>query len=85
MEAVTVLKKLNSRLSPDDDSLGAFQKHFNRYLDYLLEDLPDDTEIVEVSVQFLKENQDSQLAEVVGWVRNQDVSNFASGGPPMAS
>lgn len=81
MEAVTVLKKSNSRQNPDDDSLGAFQKHFNRYLNYLLEDLPDDTEIVEVSVQFLKENQDSQLAEVVGWVRNQDVSNFASGGP----
>ncbi|HEX5484191.1 MAG TPA: hypothetical protein VFZ08_16355 [Terriglobia bacterium] len=84
MEAMAVMRKPNLRTNPDDDSLGVFQLHFNRYLNYFREDLADDAEIVEVSVQFLRENQDGQLAEVTGWVRNEDFSNFTSGGPPLA-
>lgn len=83
METMAVMRKSNLRTNPDDDSLGVFQQHFNHYLNYFREDLADNAEIVEVSVQFLRDNQDGQLAEVTGWVRNEDFSSIG-GGPRLA-
>lgn len=47
-------------------AVGIFQEYFNRYLAYL-DPPPANTEILQISFQFLHENQ---VGEVAGWVKS---------------